>query len=344
LKSPDESDLKYPMQFQTHIHIPSAPDPIDYSHKLMLLGSCFAENIGEKLSGNKFQTDINPFGILYNPLSVKSALDDLLNGRTFSRNDLFLHHGAYHSFAHHSRFSAIDPDECLAQINGRMAISTEWLRQTDRLIVTFGTSFVYHLRENGGVVSNCHKLPEKMFHRERIGIATIVDEWSKLIVELRAKNPKLQLLFTVSPIRHWKDGAHENQLSKATLLLAIDQLTKEFDNCSYFPAYEIVMDELRDYRFYADDMIHPSSQTIEYIWQRFLETHISKESRALLEEWQVLRKALQHRPFNPQSESHRIFLKQNLDKLERLTKKSPYFALSTEMAQIRGQLKSFEQL
>ncbi len=331
------------MQLQTLIQILQSPTPIEYTDKLMLFGSCFAENMGEKLTGNKFQVDINPFGILYNPLSVKSALTDLLERRSFTENDLFAHHGVYHSFAHHSRFSAVGPQECLAQINERMAHSSEWLRQTDRLIITFGTAFVYQLKETGQVVSNCHKLPEKLFHRERISVETIVNEWRELIARLRTENPKLLFLFTVSPIRHWKDGAHENQLSKATLLLAIDLLVKEIDCCNYFPAYEIVMDELRDYRFYAEDMIHPSGQTVDYIWERFSETQISKESLLLMAEWGKIRKALQHKPFNPKSETYRIFLQQNLQKVEQLTKKCPTFALSTEIAQIREQLKSFEQ-
>ncbi len=332
------------MQLHTPIEIPLSPTPISYTDKLMLLGSCFAENIGEKLTDNKFQVDINPFGILYNPLSLKSALSNLLERRIFTGKDLFEHHGVYHSFAHHSRFSAVDAQECLSMINGRMIRSAQWLRETDRLIITFGTAFVYQLKETEQVVSNCHKLPEKLFHRERISVEQIVTEWQELIHKLRAENPKLKLLFTVSPIRHWKDGAHENQLSKATLLIAIDQLVKEFEYCSYFPAYEIVMDELRDYRFYAEDMIHPSGQTVDYIWHRFTEAQLSKETLSLMAEWEKLRKALQHRPFNPKAESYKNFLQQNLQKAEQLTKKCPTFVLSTEVAHILEQLKSFEQL
>lgn len=332
------------MQLHTPIEIPASPTPISYTDKLMLLGSCFAENIGEKLTINKFQVDINPFGILYNPLSLKSALTDLLERRIFTGKDLFEHHGVYHSFAHHSRFSSVEAQECLSMINERMIRSAQWLREADRLIITFGTAFVYHQKETGQVVSNCHKLPEKYFHREKMNVEQIVTEWKELIEKLRAENPKLKLLFTVSPIRHWKDGAHENQLSKATLLLAIDQLVNEFGFCSYFPAYEIVMDELRDYRFYAEDMIHPSGQTVGYIWQRFTETQLSKEALSLMAEWEKLKKALEHRPFNPKTESYKNFLHQNLLKAEQLTKKCPTFALSTEVAVLKEQLKSFEQL
>ncbi|MDD2797064.1 MAG: GSCFA domain-containing protein [Bacteroidales bacterium] len=330
------------MQFQTPVSIIPSPTPIDYSEKLMLFGSCFAENMGEKLTNYKFQVDINPFGILYNPLSVKSAVMDLINQRVFSESDLFENQGTYHSFSHHSRFSSVNIQDCLGQINDRMVSSSNWLRETDRIIFTFGTAFIYFLQESGAVVSNCHKLPEKTFKRERISVEKIVSEWKTLIDTLREINSNIQILFTVSPIRHWKDGAHENQLSKATLLLAIHQLMIEFDCCCYFPAYEIVMDELRDYRFYAEDMIHPSNQTIDYIWSRFAETQISKESNQLMTEWQTVQKGLAHRPYNPKSETYKHFLEQNLQKLKQLSKKSPYFAVSAEINQLHEQLKSFE--
>jgi hypothetical protein len=329
------------MQLQTQVQIPNSTNPINHSEKLMLLGSCFAENIGEKLTDNKFQVDVNPFGILYNPLSVKAALNDLIDKKKFTEADIFLHEGIFHSFAHHSRFSDENPNACLEQINKRIIESSQWLKQADRLIVTFGSAFVYFHKESGAVVSNCHKMHEKTFYRKRIEIDLIVSEWIDLIKKLLVENPKLKIIFTVSPIRHWKDGAHENQLSKATLLLAIDQLVKKSDCCSYFPAYEIVMDELRDYRFYAEDMIHPSGLAIDYIWNRFTQTRLSKQCQQLITEWQIVHKAIIHRPFNPKSETYKTFLTQNLTKLEQLTEKYPYFALSSEMDQIREQLHSF---
>lgn len=329
------------MQLQTQVEITNSTNPIHHSEKLMLLGSCFAENIGEKLVGNKFQVDVNPFGILYNPLSVKAALMDLIEEKKFVEADIFDHEGIFKSFSHHSRFSNTNSKECLAQINNRITHSSQWLKQADRLIVTFGSAFVYFHKESGAVVSNCHKMPDKTFHRNRIGIDLIVSEWSDLIKKLLALNPKLKITFTISPIRHWKDGAHENQLSKATLLLSIDQLVKENECCSYFPAYEIVMDELRDYRFYAEDMIHPSDLAIDYIWNRFSQTQLSKQCQQLIIEWQIVVKAITHKPFNPKSETYKTFLTQNLTKLEQLTEKYPYFALSSEMDQIRAQLQSF---
>ena len=228
------------MELYTRILLPKARFSFSYEDRVVMMGSCFAENIGRKLEENKFSVDINPFGTLYNPAS----------------GDLFQHEGIYHSFTHHSRFSAPSEEECLGHINSRLSESSDFLRKATRLVITLGTAFVYRLKSDGRIVSNCHKLPEKMFDRQRLSTQEIVEDWKPLLLALWEQNPALKILFTVSPIRHWKDGAHENQLSKATLLLATDALQKDYpDRIAYFPAYEILMDELRDYRFYADDII-----------------------------------------------------------------------------------------
>ena len=207
-----------------------------------MMGSCFAENIGRKLEENKFSVDINPFGTLYNPASVAEGLRMLLRPEYFTPGDLFQHEGIYHSFTHHSRFSAPSEEECLGHINSRLSESSDFLRKATRLVITLGTAFVYRLKSDGRIVSNCHKLPEKMFDRQLLTVGEIVAEWKGLLLSLWEQNPELKILFTVSPIRHWKDGAHGNQLSKATLLLAIDALQKEFpEHTAYFPAYEIMM-------------------------------------------------------------------------------------------------------
>lgn len=262
--------IKYNMEFYTHITIPKTPFTFSYTVQTVLLGSCFAENIGKKLEGNKFKTDLNPFGTLYNPSSIAEAIRMLLQPEQFTGDDLFQHEGIYHSFSHHSRFSSPSETECLANINRRLFSSADTILKAQRMILTFGTAWVYKLKSSGKVVSNCHRLPEKMFDRQLLTVGEIVAEWKSLLLSLWKQNPELKILFTVSPIRHWKDGAHGNQLSKATLLLAIDALQKEFpEHTAYFPAYEIMMDELREYRFYADDMLHPSTTAIEYIWERF---------------------------------------------------------------------------
>jgi len=331
------------MELQTRVEVVANRQPIEYGERLMLAGSCFAENMGAKLTDARFEVDANPFGILYNPLSVKSCIERLLDGKKFVADDLFEHRGVYHSFLHHSRFSDVNEEVCLDKINERLAFSTGFLKKTDWLLVTFGTAYVYRLAETDLVVGNCHKLPERNFVRMRISVETIVNEWNSLIGDLQAANPDIRILLTVSPIRHLKDGAHENQLSKSTLLLAVDELVRQNGCCSYFPSYEIVMDELRDYRFYADDMVHPSGQAVSYIWERFCATQLSDSARKSLMEWEKLKRALEHKPFNRDSKEYLLFLKQNLHKLQQLNEKSVYFALSTEIERVREQILSFEQ-
>lgn len=327
------------MELYTRIWIPKAPFLFSLPERILLLGSCFAENIGERLAGNKFNVDINPFGTLYNPASIAAALRRLLHPESFCADDLFQHEGAYHSFAHHSRFSSTSNEECLKNINDRMQSSSEEFRQTTYLVATLGTAYVYRLKSSGEVVANCHKLPEKMFDRSMLSVAEIVAEWKELLIELWKQKPELKVLFTVSPIRHWKDGAHSNQLSKATLLLAVEELRAAWpERIAYFPAYEIMMDELRDYRFYATDMLHPSELAIDYIWQRFAENYLSDETKGILKEWGEIQKAINHRPFQPQSEAYKRFISQTLLKMERITEKFPSFDITKEKEIIKSKL------
>ena len=328
------------MDFYTHISLPEPPFRFSYEMPILLLGSCFSENVGKRLDEAKFQVDINPFGTLYNPLSIVDALIRLESPRPFTADDLFCSGGLYHSFRHHSRFSALSVEECLEGINRRLEHSSAFLRKCGRLMITFGTSWVYRLKENGEVVANCHKLPDRLFLRERLSVSQIVTSWSDVLEKLWKACPELKVLFTVSPIRHWKDGAHGNQLSKATLLLAIDELNRMYpDNTAYFPSYEIVMDELRDYRFYAEDMIHPSGQAIDYIWERFVESELTPDAKELLKKCEEIRKAVEHRPFNPESEAYRQFILQTLLKIDRLNEKMTFFDFSKERIVLKSKLK-----
>lgn len=205
------------------------------------------------------------------------------------------------------------------------------------MVITLGTAYVYRLKSTGKVVANCHKLPEKMFDRSMLSVAEIVSEWKGLLLSLWEQCPELKLLFTVSPIRHWKDGAHGNQLSKATLLLAVEALQTSYpERIAYFPAYEIMMDELRDYRFYANDMLHPSELAVDYIWQRFTENFLSDETKGFLKEWAEIQKAINHRPFQPKSEAYKRFLSQTLLKMERINEKFPFFDSTKEMEIIKS--------
>lgn len=318
------------MNLQTKITI-AAPDfSIDYNSKLMMLGSCFAENMGSKFSYYKFDVDVNPCGIIYNPLSVANVLRLIIDGKRFEKEDLRENAGKWVSLYHHGAFSSSDPDECLHRINERLEKATGELRSLDLLVITWGTAWVYkHVRENM-VVSNCHKIPSQEFERYRLSVEDIVTEYVQLIGRLREINPGLRVLFTVSPIRHWKDGAHGNQLSKATLLLAIDQLREKLDYLYYFPAYEIVLDELRDYRFYADDMLHVSGFTVDYIWERFLYSFISPDVLGLMNRIGRINKGVAHRPFDPKSGDYQRLVKKMQAEIAMISRSFPMIDFSEE--------------
>lgn len=327
------------MNFRTQVVLPERATEIRHSERIMLFGSCFAENIGNLLVENKFSCDVNPFGILYNPLSVSQALRQILSGKRYEESDLFYSGGLWHSWMHHSDFSAPSPEEGLALINTRLVKANEELVKANWLVVTFGTSYVYVHQETQEVVGNCHKQPEKTFKRFRLNVSTIVEEWQDVLSKLRERNPDLKVLFTVSPIRHEKDGMHGNQLSKATLLLAIDEICRLCPECHYFPSYEILLDELRDYRFYADDMLHPSRMAVEYIWECFSKCYFSAETKAVMKEWQEVRRGLEHKPYHPESEAYRTFLSQIVLKIARMKEKFPYLEVQKEVEICECRLK-----
>ncbi|MGI6047147.1 MAG: GSCFA domain-containing protein [Petrimonas sp.] len=333
------------MDFRTRISIPTSDFQLNHSTRMMLLGSCFSENIGNKLLENKFRVKINPFGIVYNPLSVAAVVNRLLFKKNFNENDLVFHNDVYQSFLHHSSFSHPDKTRCLQSISESFSNAAEFIRETDIFLITFGTAYVYKLKSTGKVVANCHKFPADTFIRERLSVEEIVKEWSEIIRAISTRNPTAKFIFTVSPIRHWKDGAHENQISKSILHLAIEQLQKMFTSAlSYFPAYEILLDELRDYRFFAEDMMHPSSVAVDYIWDRFCETYFSKETMDINSEWQKIQQALNHRPLNHNTEWHQRFQHQILQKLIDFQANYPQINCEVEinklMVDIKGNYKS----
>jgi len=331
------------MRFFTEIQIPEFPGQMDYSKSMMLFGSCFSENIGQKLIDLKFDVDMNPFGILYNPESIANSLRILLEKRAFTEDDLFQDQGLWNSFFHHSRFSDVDQSAALEKINSRISSSHEFLKKADFLVITFGTSWVYELKKTGKIVSNCHKIPATEFKRFRLEVSHITNVYKELLEQIRVFNPKLKVIFTVSPIRHWKDGAVENQLSKATLLLAIDQLIKGFGNqdCSYFPSYELMMDELRDYRFYAEDMLHISQVAVDYIFERFSKVMITKESMDVSKKVIKVRKAFGHRPVNPNTDEFKEFILQNLLQISQLTSQFPNLDFKEERTYFESKLATF---
>jgi len=332
------------MSFFTEIQIPEFPWKMDYSKSMMFFGSCFSENIGQKLIDLKFNVDLNPFGILYNPESIANSLKILLEKRVFTENDLFNDQGLWSSFCHHSRFSDVDCKVALEKINSRISSSNEFLKKADFLVITFGTAWVYELKKTGQIVSNCHKVPANEFRRFRLGVYEITESYRELLEELWNLNPNLKIVFTVSPIRHWKDGAIENQVSKATLLLAIDLLINGFgkQKCNYFPSYELMMDELRDYRFYAEDMLHLSPVAVDYIFDRFCQVMVSKESLNISKNVMKIRKTVLHRPVNTSSAEYEKFLRFNIEEINKLTLSFPYLNFTQEKIYLEQELDGFK--
>jgi len=321
------------MAFTTEVQIPEFPWKIDYSKGVIFMGSCFSDNIGTKLASLKFPVDINPFGVLYNPVSIANSLKFLIDKQQFFEYDLFQDQGLWNSFHHHSSFSDVDLDATLNKINGRIESSHQFLKDAEFLVITFGTAWAYLLENSKQIVSNCHKVPASHFTRVRLSSHEIVEAYRFLIEELWSFNPKLKIIFTVSPIRHWKDGAFENQVSKATLVLAIDKLLRSFADrpCAYFPAYELVMDELRDYRYYAADMLHLSDVAIDYIFERFQSVLISQESMIFSKNIEKIQKSMHHRPFNSNSQEYIKFLEATIQEINRLAFNFPNLNFKDEL-------------
>lgn len=315
------------MNLQTPVIIHKAAFDISHRATILLFGSCFSENIGLKLVENKFSVNVNPFGILYNPISIYNAMTRLLDKRGFGVDDFIPHNNLHHSFMHHGSFSKTNLNDAVASVNDSFALASSQLRSADILLITFGTSYVFRWNKSGEIVGNCHKIPGSEFTRERLTIEEITSTWRHLLTRLIDINPSLKILFTVSPIRHFKDGAHENQLSKSILHLSIDSLMQQFsENTFYFPAYEILMDQLRDYRFYKDDMLHPSTLAQDYIWQRFGETYFSKETHDIISQWQRIYQSLSHKPFDLNSAAYQKFLQRTINDIEAFEKEYSFIS------------------
>ncbi len=316
--------------FRTLVPTPNFPFQLHHQTPIVSIGSCFAEHIGARLERLKFPICRNPFGILYNPMSIGKGLQLLLEDYSFSEKDLVQHNGIWHSFQHHSQFSGLDKAEVLANIRATSTQASKVLHSSNRLILTFGTAYVYEHLEQQEIVANCHKIPATKFQKRRLDIAEIVAAYRPLFQKLKTKNSEIEILLTVSPVRHIRDGIIENQRSKATLLLAIDALCEAFDFVHYFPAYEIVMDDLRDYRFYQADLLHPSEVAIDYVWEVFEKSLFSEETKQLNKQLTKLQQAATHRPFHVKSDGHQAFLKKQLEKIAVLSRQYTFLDFREE--------------
>ncbi len=306
------------MKFRTQIDIKPFARRIDYSHKILALGSCFADEIGGRLRRSKFQIEVNPTGVLFNPSSISMALRRFIHN---SKADISeLHEGAQGWFHYdfHSSLSAQTPQECIDNINDAIELGHKAVQCADWIIITLGTSWIYRLVQSGEVVASCHKQPSATFVRERMSIEQIVEELEGALGEvLGSKN----IVLTLSPIRHVADGLCENSLSKSTLRVAIDELVRRYpERINYFPSYEIFMDDLRDYRFYGEDMVHPSSVGVDYVWELFQKAVISESGNSLINKVMGVVKAMEHKPYNPLSEAHKKFCASQLQAISALDK------------------------
>jgi hypothetical protein len=330
-------------RFRKLVEFPPFDWQTGYKKKNMFLGSCFTENVGKKMKDLKYDVDINPFGILYNPVSVANGIYILLEGKRFSEHDLVQHNGLWHSFYHHSRFSSSDVNQTLNNINTRIEASSQFLKKADFLFITFGTAWVYKYTETGKTVSNCHKIPSRNFDRVRLSVDEIYKIYMTMLEKLWEINPAVRVVFTVSPVRHWKDGAVGNQRSKAVLLLAIDEIIRNTSKkTAYFPSYEFVMDELRDYRFYAEDMIHISDVAVNYIWEKFEMSLIEPGSISVSKEINRIQAAANHIPFNKFTIEHLKFLKEQKLKIRQLENKYPYLTFEPEQSNFSVQIVEIE--
>jgi lysophospholipase L1-like esterase len=329
------------MNFHTQVNIPEFGFILSHKTECFLTGSCFATNIGEKLKENKIPGLHNPTGILYNPLSIANSLETALSGRTIKENELFLYEGVWNHFDFHSSFSSQDKVKCIKNISEALSDSSKSLKTADYIFVSFGTAYAYFLKKNGKIVANCHKQLPATFDRKLLSVNEITKNWSYLINKISQTNPKAKIIFTVSPIRHWKDGATNNQFSKASLFLAIKELTENNpDKVFYFPAYEILQDELRDYRFYDSDMLHPSKTAIEYIWEKFGEAFFDKDTLEINKRMQKIKRACNHRPFNPETTEYSSFCKKMISEIQSILTHHKNLDFTEELKYFNSTLQS----
>jgi hypothetical protein len=314
------------LTFRTEIKkVETAPFRLSYETPIMGIGSCFIEHIGAKLAERQLPVCINPFGIVYNPLSMAQELGYLLSGKTIAESDLCEIQGLWHSWQHHGRFSGEDKQAVLKHIQESLSAAQYFFKTTHRLVLTFGTARVFYLKKTGEVVANCHKAPPQYFEQKRLNVAEIVDSLAPIFEQMSREKPDAHILLTVSPIRHIRDGLIENNRSKAALLLACADLEAAYPNVHYFPAYEMVMDDLRDYRFYDRDMIHPSAQAIDYIWDIFSQTFFEAKTQEIINAVEKINQMRAHRPLHgTQTEGYRAFQKNLEDKISALEKQFPF--------------------
>ncbi len=318
------------MNFQTELKFkPQSENCIDYASSILLLGSCFTENIGSKLDYFKFKSSVNPFGILFHPKAIETLISNAINEYSYSQTDVFFHNEHWHCFDAHSKLSNTSKSALLEHLNSNLLFTKRQVKQASHIVITLGTAWIYRFLETNAIVANCHKRPQKQFEKTLLSVDAIFTALQNCITLIHKENPTATVIFTVSPIRHIKDGFIENTQSKAHLITAIHQLIEKYASVNksqlhYFPAYEIMMDTLRDYRFYKSDMLHPNALAIDYIWEKFKNVWLSNSVLDIMNTVDGIQKRKAHKPFNSNSEAHKKMRLQIEADIALLQKKHPH--------------------
>jgi hypothetical protein len=322
-------------EFRTEVKVSPASRPVDIKSGILTQGSCFADAIGHRLASHKMKTLINPFGVIYNPESIHKVFEYSIFNEPLPEHTYVHHHEVYSNYNFHSEFSARTKDELASRLTNTIGSTHYFLKDADWLLLTYGTAWSYQRKETGEVVANCHKLPSAMFTKSLMTLDAISASFKNLFNHLKKFNPKIKIILTVSPVRHLKDTLELNSVSKSLLRVACHHFCTQYDDVEYFPAFEMMMDDLRDYRFYKEDMLHPTSEAEDYIWEKFVERYFSTDMKEFVKKWKVVSAALRHKPFHPQTALHQQFLRDTLKKLEELER---WVKVEDEKSQLKQQL------
>jgi hypothetical protein len=321
------------LKFKLTLPAKASSISIEYPQKLLLVGSCFTENIGAKLQYHLFETKENPHGILFNPVSVQNAIMDYIQLKQYTDNDLFLLNDVWNSWHHHSRFSGITQQEALTKINNSIQEAHQFLKSANHLMITLGSAWLYTLNENapnenGLVVANNHKAPSNWFTKKLMQPHQLISSLNELVKAIKNFNPSIHIVFTISPVRHLREGLVENNRSKAVLIQAVHEVVATSQQTAYFPAYEYVIDDLRDYRYYAEDLVHPNYAATNYVWDQFVATYMQEGTQQLMKQVGELQLAMQHKPFFAGSTEHQKFIQSCIDKTKQLSTQCPFLPLA----------------
>lgn len=322
--------------FRTEIQLPSSPSTLTLQDKILTIGSCFSDAIGQRLAQHKFNTLVNPFGVIYNPHSIHKALRYALHNQVVHEHTYVQHADIFTNYDFHSEFSALKKTELEKRISDTLGVAHYFLKDVRWIIITYGTAWVYERTDTGEIVANCHKTVASKFNKTLLSQKKVLESFEEFYTELKAFNPSVKIILTVSPVRHLKDTLSLNSVSKAVLRLACQTISETYPDTYYFPAFEILMDDLRDYRFYKSDMLHPSEEAEEYTWAKFSETCFDVTAKEFVQHWKPIQSALQHKAFHPESTAHQTFLRNLLTQLEKV---SQTVNVDAEINQVKSQLR-----